>query len=89
MVWWHTSAPYMQDKYVNMQHNYVNIRLIYVNMQHNCVNMRLIYVNMQHNYVNINKSHVNIIMLHVDILILHVGGRSMPPYNVLLYPLKI
>ena len=48
--------------YVNMQHNYVDIRFIYVNMQHH-------YVYVKHNYVN--KSHVNIMMLHV--IILHKG----------------
>ena len=35
IVWWHTSAPYMQ-------HNYVNMRIIYVEMQHNYVDMHVI-----------------------------------------------
>ena len=39
--------PTCKINYVNMQHNYVHMRLIYVNMQHNYVNMRLIYVNMR------------------------------------------
>ena len=46
------------QKYVTMQHNYVNMRLIYVKMQYNYVNMRLIYVQMQHNYVNMRLSYV-------------------------------
>lgn len=49
-VWWYTSASYMQDiHYGNMQHKYINMRLIFDNMQQNFVNMRYNYVNMQLN----------------------------------------
>ena len=51
--------PTWKINYVNMQHNYVNMRLIYVNMQHNYVNMRLIYVIMQHYYINMRLIYVN------------------------------
>ena len=42
-LWWHSSAPYLQDKLCqHSQHDYVRMRLIYVNMQHD-------FVDMQHN----------------------------------------
>ena len=31
---WTASAPYMQDKFCQLKHNYINMKLIYVNMQH-------------------------------------------------------
>ena len=34
--------PTCKINYVNMQHNYVNMRLIYVDMQHNYVDMHVI-----------------------------------------------
>ena len=34
--------PTCKINYVNMQHNYVNMRLIYVDMQHNYVGMNVI-----------------------------------------------
>ena len=38
----HKTRKSCKINYVNMQHNYVNMRLIYVDMQHNYVDMHFI-----------------------------------------------
>ena len=46
--WWNVSyggillPPTCKINYVNIQHNYVNMRLIYIHMQHNYVDMHVI-----------------------------------------------
>ena len=55
--------------YVNMQHNYVQKRLINVIIHHNYVDMQHYYVDMRDSYVNMRlfiMLHGNIIMSHVD-----------------------
>ena len=38
--WWHTSAPRCKINDVNMQHFYVNMRIIYDSMQDNSFDMQ-------------------------------------------------
>ena len=66
ILWWHTSAHYMQEilRQKKTQHNYVNVLNDYVNMRLTCM-----------------LQYVNTIMLHVDIIYLACRGRGMPPYE--------
>ena len=55
--------------YVNMQHNYVQKRLIHFIIHHNYVDLQHYYVDMRDSYVNMRlfiMLYGNIIMSHVD-----------------------
>lgn len=64
----------MQEIDVNMQDNYVGMRLIYVNMRVKNFNMQDNYVNMQVIY-NVHVDINIIINLHVDINNISSGGK--------------
>lgn len=90
-VWWHTSAPNMQDNlcqhiYVNMRFIHVHMRLIYFTCNIIMLTRRIINLHVDINYLHVNlhvfmlhvdihDSHINIIMLYVEIILLHVRGR--------------
>ena len=46
--------PTCKINYVNMQHNYVNMRLIYVDMQHNYVDMQVINFCQNYFFLRVN-----------------------------------
>ena len=46
--------PTCKINYVNMQHNYVNMRLIYVDMQHNYVDMHVINFCQNYFFLRVN-----------------------------------
>ena len=54
LPWWHASAPICKINYVNMQHEYVHLRLIYVTMQQK-------YVDIQHNYDYMRDNYVDML----------------------------
>ena len=54
--------------------------MYYVNMQHNYVHMRIIHDKMQDNYIDthidINKSHLDTNKVHVDIIYFGCTGQK-------------